>query len=110
MLGSRTEFQAALSGLHSVTAKHVNIIAIAIRITIATHMPYFQARLCWKRRSMHAMLILVKVTLQTSRVPVIKLYFKIETRFAGGIVSTWWPYPSDMILQLRPKLVTVLNY
>ena len=54
---------------------------------------------------MHAMLILVKVTVQISKTPDIKLYFKIKTKFRGGIVSMWWPYPADMILQLRPKLM-----
>jgi len=59
---------------------------------------------------MHAMLILVKVTLQTSRIPDIKLYFKTKTRFGGGIDSMWWPYPADMVLQLRPKLMQAESY
>ena len=65
---------------------------------------------CWRRRSIHATLSLVKVTLQASRIPDIKLYFKIETSLVGGIEYTWWPYPSDMILQLRLKLMKVQSY
>jgi hypothetical protein len=55
---------------------------------------------------MHATLTLVKVTPQMSKTPDIKLYFKIETSLVGGIDSTWWPYPSDMILQFKPKVMT----
>ena len=64
----------------------------------------------WRRRSIHAMLILVKATLQISKIPVTKLYFTIETSLVGGIESMWWPYPSDMILQLRPKLMHAQSY
>jgi hypothetical protein len=59
---------------------------------------------------MHAMLILVKVTLQTSRKPDIKAYFRITTAFVGWMASMWWPYPADMALQLSPKLMQARSY
>jgi hypothetical protein len=65
---------------------------------------------CWRRRSMHAMLILEQVTLQTSRTPDMKLYLMIEISLVGGIDSMWWPYPSDMILQLMPKVTSAKSY
>jgi hypothetical protein len=83
---------------------------IVSRTKMAVNMLHVHILPCWRRRSIHAMLILVKVTLQISKSPVAKLYFKIETSFVGGIESTWWPYPSDMALQLRPKLKNVQSY
>ena len=109
-LGSSTKFQLALMGLHEVKSRQVNVIVLVSRIKMAVNMLPVHILPRWRRRSIHAMLILVKATLQISKIPVIKLYFTIETSLVGGIESMWWPYPSDMILQLRPKLMHAQSY
>jgi hypothetical protein len=86
-LGSNTQSQPELNGRHWVSAKPVNIIETVSKIKAAVSMHHIHRLPCWRRKSMHMILILVKVTVQTSRIPDIKLYFKTITRFGGGIDS-----------------------
>jgi hypothetical protein len=67
--GSSTRSQLAVIGLHVVSAKAVYVVAVTTRIKMTTDIVHIHILLCWMRRSIHATLILVNVTLHMTRNP-----------------------------------------